>query len=57
MLVMTRENGEQLQLVMDNDEVIAITLTDIFGRQIPIGFEAPPACRVLRRELIEAVEV
>ena len=55
MLVLKRENGEQLQLVMENNQVIAIKLTNIHGKQVHIGFDAPPASRVLRKELIESV--
>ena len=55
MLVLTRENGEQLKLDMENNEVIAITLTNSLGKQVQIGFEAPPASRIVRKELIESV--
>lgn len=54
MVVLTRENGEKLQLVMENDQVVAIRLTDSHGKQVQIGFEAPPASRVLHKELIQA---
>jgi carbon storage regulator CsrA len=55
MLVLTRGNGEQLQLVVENNQVIAIMLTNIHGKQVQIGFEAPPASRILRKELVESV--
>ena len=52
MLVLTRRNGEQLQIVTDNNEVIEIKITNIHGHQVQIGFEAPKSCRILREELI-----
>lgn len=57
MLVLTRKNGESLQIVTKNNEVIEITITNVCGEQVKIGFDAPPECRILRQELIEdAVE-
>jgi len=53
MLVLTRQNGESLQMVTKNNEVIEIKVTNVHGEQVKIGFEAPPACRVLQQEHIK----
>ena len=56
-LILSRRNGEQLQLVTKGNEVIAITITNINGNQVRISFNAPKSCRMMRRELIEDVVV
>ena len=55
MLVLTRRNGESLQIVTENNEVIEIKITNVQGEQVKIGFEAPASCRILRQELIEDI--
>ena len=52
-LTLSRRNGEQLQLVTKDNEVIEITVTNIRGNQVKINFNAPKSCRIMRRELIE----
>lgn len=52
-LTLSRRNGEQLQLVTKDNEIIEITVTNIRGNQIKINFNAPKSCRIMRRELIE----
>ena len=53
MLVLTRQNGESLQMVTKDNEVIEIKVTNAHGVQVKIGFVAPPACRILQQELIK----
>ncbi len=57
MLVLTRRNGESLQIVTEDNEVTEIKVTNVRGGQVKIGFGAPPSCRILRQELIEDVVV
>ncbi|VAW95007.1 hypothetical protein MNBD_GAMMA21-1599 [hydrothermal vent metagenome] len=57
MLVLTRQNGESLKLVTQDDEVVEIIVTNVRGEQVKIGFEAPPSHRILRQELIESLVV
>lgn len=57
MLVLTRRNGEALQIVTENSEVIEIKVTNVQGEQVKIGFDAPASCRILRQELIEDVVI
>ena len=57
MLILTRKNGESLQIVTTNNEVIDIQVTNVRGDQVKIGFDAPLSCRILRQELIEDVVV
>ncbi|MGD8926059.1 MAG: carbon storage regulator [Thioalkalispiraceae bacterium] len=56
MLILTRRNGESLQIVTRDNEVIEIKITNVRGEQVKIGFDAPPECRILRQELIEEVD-
>lgn len=57
MLVLTRRNGEKLQIQTQDNEVIEIKITKIDGKQVQIGFEAPQSCRILREELLRDVTV
>jgi len=57
MLVLTRKNGESLQIVTENNEVIEIMVTKVSGEQVKIGFDAPPSCRILREELIADIAI
>jgi carbon storage regulator CsrA len=56
MLVLTRRDGETIQILTENDEVITLTVTQISSGQVKLGISAPPACRILRQELIEEEE-
>ena len=57
MLILTRRNGESLQIVTRDNEVIEIKITNVRGEQVKIGFDAPPECRILRQELLEEADV
>jgi len=57
MLVLSRENGEQLHLETEHGEVTKIHITDIKGHQIRIAFAAPKSCCMLREELILSNEI
>ena len=52
MLILTRRNGESLQIKIENNEVIEIHIVTVRGKQVKLSFCAPPACRILRKELL-----
>ena len=54
-LILSRNNGEELQLVTENNEVVAITLTNAQGTTTRISFDAHSPRRKMNRELIEDV--
>ena len=52
MLELSRKNGEKLQLVIENNEVIAIYLTSVLGKQFKLSFDAPSSRRHISNELL-----
>jgi carbon storage regulator len=52
MLYLTRKVGES---VVINDK-IEVTIVEVRGRSIKLGFEFPPDVTVLRRELYEKIQ-
>ena len=52
MLYLTRKAGES---VIINDD-IEITVVEVRGRSIKLGFTFPPGISVLRRELFEKIQ-
>ena len=52
MLYLTRKAGES---VIINDD-IEITVVEVRGRSIKLGFTFPPGVSVLRRELFEKIQ-
>lgn len=52
MLYLTRKVGES---VIINDD-IEVTVVDIRGKSIKLGFTFPPEASVLRRELYERIQ-
>lgn len=56
-LTLSRDNGEQLQLVTKDNEVIAITLTNSQGARIKIKFDQHSSRRKMNKELITDVAI
>jgi carbon storage regulator len=52
MLFLTRKIGES---VVINDD-IEVTIVEVRGRSIKLGFEFPPDVTVLRRELYDKIQ-
>lgn len=52
MLYLTRKIGES---VIINDE-IEVTVVNVRGKTIKLGFTFPPDCTVLRREIYERIQ-
>ena len=52
MLYLTRKTGESV-VINDNIEV---TIVEVRGRSIKLGFEFPPDVTVLRRELFDKIQ-
>ena len=52
MLFLTRKIGESV-VINDNIEV---TIVEVRGRSIKLGFEFPPDVTVLRRELFDKIQ-
>lgn len=52
MLYLTRKVGESV-VINDNIEV---TIVEVRGRSIKLGFEFPPDVTVLRRELFDKIQ-
>jgi carbon storage regulator len=53
MLYLTRKVGESIFI---NDD-IEVTVVEVRGRSIKLGFEFPPGVSVLRRELYEKIQL
>ena len=58
MLVLTRKSDEGITLQLDG-QVIHLTIIEVQGskpdnKQVRIGIDAPPACRISRDELLWA---
>lgn len=51
MLVLSRKIGER---VMIGDQVV-VTLVDVRGERVRLGFEAPPDVPIHREEIYEAI--
>lgn len=52
MLVLSRKKDERIWIGPD----IAITVVAVAGNRVRLGIDAPPAVKVLRDELTQAVE-
>ena len=53
MLYLTRKVGESILI---NDD-IEVTVVEVRGRSIKLGFDFPPGVSVLRRELYEKIQL
>jgi carbon storage regulator CsrA len=56
MLVIRRRAGEGLVVTYPDGERLEVELLEIEGSQIKLGFKAPRAVRVLRKEIAEMEE-
>ncbi len=52
MLVLTRKSEQKIRI----GKQIVITILEIQGNQVSIGIEAPKETRILREELVKAIE-
>lgn len=52
MLVISRKPGERIRVGDD----VTLTVLDVTGSTVRIGIEAPSDVRILRHEVLEAVE-
>ena len=52
MLVLTRRQGDSV-IFETSDGPIEVTVEDISGHQVRVGFEAPKSVKILRGELKE----
>ena len=52
MLILTRRTGEKIRI---GDEV-TVTVLDVNGNQVRIGFDAPKSVSVHRQEIYERIE-
>jgi len=52
MLELVRKNGEKMQLLIEDNEVVAIYLTSILGKKLKLSFDAPRSRRTLSNELL-----
>ena len=52
MLFLTRKTGESV-VINDN---IEITIVEVRGRSVKLGFDFPPDVTVLRRELFDKIQ-
>lgn len=52
MLVLTRKRNEKIRI---NDDIV-ITIVEIRGDKIRLGFEAPSEVKIHREEVYEAIE-
>ncbi|MZP29474.1 carbon storage regulator CsrA [Heliobacterium undosum] len=52
MLVLTRKSGETL--LIGND--VEVVVLEVRGEQVKIGIRAPKDVRILRKEVLEAIE-
>lgn len=55
MLVLTRKS-EQKIIIGKGDDAIEIVVLKISGEQVSLGIKAKPHIRVLRKELMDAIE-
>lgn len=51
MLYLSRKTGESIVI---NDQ-ITITITEVKGKTVKLGFESPQGTRILRQELYEKI--
>ena len=50
MIVLTRRDGDSV-ILETSDEPITVSIENISGQQIRVGFEAPKSVSILREEL------
>lgn len=55
MLVLSRRRDEEIVIQLPDGTEIVLTVVDMWGRNVRLGFEAPREIRVYRREVIEAI--
>lgn len=54
MLVLSRRESERVQILnLNTGDELFVTLADIRGDKVRIGFEGPPHYRFMREELLE----
>lgn len=57
MLVLTRSEGEEIQLTCPDGTLIWIRLVEVMrGNRAKIGIDAPQSVKVMREELLEKEE-
>lgn len=56
MLGLTRREGEEVHLILEDGREIRLVLRHINGRQARLLFEAPQSIRILRAEVREREE-
>ena len=52
MLILTRRTGEKIRIGDD----VTVTVLDVNGNQVRIGFDAPKSVSVHRQEIYERIE-
>lgn len=53
MLVLSRYTNERV-IITAGDQKIVVTLVDVRGNKVRLGFDAPAEVKILREELSEA---
>lgn len=53
MLILTRKDGESIQIHTPDKHVINLTVTQIRKGQVRIGFDAPAYYAIVREELVQ----
>ena len=54
MLILTRQKDQKI-IVEVGGQRMTIVITDVRGDKVRVGFDAPPAFKILRQELYESV--
>jgi len=51
MLVLTRKQNEKIEIILDDNTSIMISIAEIDRNRVKIGFDAPKNIKILRTEL------
>jgi len=54
MLVLTRKRGEKVIVTCPDGTELAVTVVEVGGGKVRLGFDAPAAYRIRRLELFDA---
>lgn len=54
MLVLSRRNGEKIEIQVPGYPPIEVMVTEIRGDKVRLGFTAPPEVKVYRTELLDS---
>ena len=54
MLVLARNAGESIIIVLPDAQTIEIQVNTVFGKQVKLGFIAPKDFKIYRREAYDA---